>query len=457
MANDFKIILSASPDTTKLKTDLDNFFKGYKAPPVSVGAGGSSNSGSSTKTQTDDLQKLGKLQAQAYAEDAKRTAQKQADIQKLGKMQIEAYNMEIQAQKKLTDEFSKYQEQVDVFMAKSKNRNMSSPEAQTALGLRGQMQTAINDGDIDKARELTSTIKVADAAYQSANSSVKSFSQNLGSAALDIAKTVIAVQGLQFALSQFQEGVQYVRDLDKELTNIRLVTGGSKEEVEALGKSYSKMATELGVSTLEVTRGALEWERQGKSIEDTDKLIEYSTKLSVLGNMDATQSAEKLTSVMNGYKLSIEQVGPTLSKIIALDNNFATSTEKITTAMSYAANSAQEVGIDLEHLAAMEAVISHINPSLGGETLGQAMKTMTARFSDIKKNKITEDDIGINDIESALTRVNIQLRDSEKNFRPMQDIIDDLGKKWLTMGDNEQKLIIKTFAGKKRMPELMVT
>jgi hypothetical protein len=47
-----------------------------------------------------------------------------------------------------------------------------------------------------------------------------------------------------------------------------------------------------------------------------------------LANMDQAESTEVLTAIINGYKLSLSEVNPTISKLISLDNAYASSVGK---------------------------------------------------------------------------------------------------------------------------------
>lgn len=116
--------------------------------------------------------------------------------------------------------------------------------------------------------------------------------------------------------------------------------------------------------------------------------------------------------------------------------------------MKYAANSAQQVGVDFDHLAAYITVISSTT-RMSAETIGQAMKTLFARFSDIKQGFDVGEgvDVNINNVEKSLRDVGIQLRDSANDFRDIQDVISDLGKVWNTLTEVEQNNIAKQVAG----------
>ena len=162
-----------------------------------------------------------------------------------------------------------------------------------------------------------------------------------------------ATLGLMYgALNQLRQGVQYIVDLNKEMVSIQLVTGGTKEEIDSLAMGYNALAKEMKLSTKDVAAGSLEFVRQGKTAEETAILIRNSTIMSKLGNMEAADSSEALTSIMNGFKLEAEETGEVVSKLVAIDNAAATSVQELSTAMRYSANSAQQVGVDINHLSA---------------------------------------------------------------------------------------------------------
>lgn len=69
----------------------------------------------------------------------------------------------------------------------------------------------------------------------------------------------LATGAIYGTLRDFKEGVQYVKDLNTELTNIGLVTGQSTSELAGMANEFNSMAQELGSSTLEVAKGATEW------------------------------------------------------------------------------------------------------------------------------------------------------------------------------------------------------
>jgi TP901 family phage tail tape measure protein len=274
------------------------------------------------------------------------------------------------------------------------------------------------------------------------------FSTMLEVAIKKVAIWLLATQAIYGSLRKIEEGTQFIKDLNKELTNVQIVTGMTAEEVDRLAIQYNKLAKEMGATTIQVAEGSLEWFRQGKTIEETSELMKSTLMLSKLGNMEAADATEKLTSTLNGFKLEAEDASLVVDKIIDLDNRMATSANELSTALQYSAASAQQAGVSFEELLSYVATISSVSRR-SAESIGQSMKTMFARLENIKLGKMFEDDTtNINDVERALGLVNIRLRDTATSFRPMGDVMDEIAEKWSTMNEIEQSAVANAIAGK---------
>ena len=72
---------------------------------------------------------------------------------------------------------------------------------------------------------------------------------------------------------------------------------------------------------------------------------------------------------------------------------------------------------------------------------------MFARFENIKMGKMDEEGASINNVEEALKRVNITLRDTPTSFRNLSDVISELGGKWSSLNKLEQSNLAVQIAG----------
>ncbi len=255
-------------------------------------------------------------------------------------------------------------------------------------------------------------------------------------------------------LRSLSEGIGYIKDLNKELINTQIVTGMTDEEIKKLSTDYNELAKQMGATTLDVAKGSLEWFRQGKTAQEALQLTQSSLMMAKLGNLEAAQSTEYLTSILNGFKISADGANATIDKMVAIDNSAATSVGEIATAMQYSSAVAQQSGVSFDELAAYIGTVSSVS-RMSAETVGQSMKTMLTRMESVKAGAI-EDGIGLNNVEKALSNVNIKLRESNDTFRPMGEVLSDIATKWDSLSQVQQNQIGTAIAGIRQMPQFLI-
>lgn len=91
-----------------------------------------------------------------------------------------------------------------------------------------------------------------------------------------------------------------------------------------------------------------------------------------------------------------------------------------------------------------------------GDTIGNAFKTITARFENVKLGKIDDEGLGINDVETALGRVGIAIRENATTFRDMEDVLGEVAKGWKNYDDVTKSSITTALAGT-RQREYMIS
>jgi hypothetical protein len=77
-------------------------------------------------------------------------------------------------------------------------------------------------------------------------------------------------------------------------------------------------------------------------------------------------------------------------------------------------------------------------------------------MQDVKLGKLDEEGLGISDVETALGRVGIKVRENATTFRNMDAVILDLSKTWSTLNDVEQSSIAKSVAGTRQRENFLV-
>lgn len=115
-------------------------------------------------------------------------------------------------------------------------------------------------------------------------------------------------------------------------------------------------------------------------------------------------------------------------------------------AMRRSSSVAQQAGVSFENLAAYVTVASSVTRR-SASTIGEAWKTILTRMGDIKAGAFDEEGMDINQVETALRTIDVQLRDSSGTFREFDDVLDDVGKKWDTLTTMEQNYVAAALGG----------
>jgi len=252
-------------------------------------------------------------------------------------------------EKKILETMNRQVQKAKEFLEWSKTRNQSAPNVAQGISVANQI---IGEKDPAKVQQLTNKLAVLKQGMLGTSSANISFTEGMRRSITTVAEYALSTGILYAALNQLKQGIQYIIDLNKVMVDTQLVTGGTAEQMKSLAMDYNNLAREMGSTTKEIAKGSLEFVRQGKSAEDTAILIRSSTMLSKLGNMEAADATEKLTSIMNGFRIEAEETTDVVDKLVGLDNAYATSVDKISTSMKYSSNVAQQVGVDFDHLAA---------------------------------------------------------------------------------------------------------
>lgn len=279
-------------------------------------------------------------------------------------------------------------------------------------------------------------------------------------AAVRITDFGIAARALNKIPQDIQKIIQYTKELDSAMTNIRIVGGYTEEQAKNLMKSYSELGNQLSATTTEIAQGMNDWLRQGYEAEEQlEALVTASTKLSKLGMISASEATTALTSALKAFNLAAEDAIKVVDKLTKVDQLAAVSAGGISTALQKSATSAKLAGMSMDELIGSVSVIGEVTQQ-SMDTVGNAMKSILARYGNVKAGVFTQmglNDDGetsenINDIEKVLSKLGIKVRSSAKEMRSITDVLDDVNSKWSTF-DTVTKNAIATAFGGTRMRE----
>lgn len=242
--------------------------------------------------------------------------------------------------------------------------------------------------------------------------------------------------------------VQTYQELDDNLSAISAVSGIATDQLWGDMPQMIDNANNLALSIDDLTNGMLLFYQQGLSTEETEIRLNAAGKMAAISQQDLATAVDQLTSTMNAFGMEGDDAANVVDVFANMAGKTATDVEELATAMARTASIAKNAGMSFEQTTAFIATMEETT-RLSAETIGNSMKSIIARFQKLKTDpdSLLEDGVNANDVEKALKKADVALRDTEDNFRNIGDVIMELSAKWDTLDTNTQKYIATMAAG----------
>ncbi len=277
----------------------------------------------------------------------------------------------------------------------------------------------------------------------------------------DFAKTLKQTAKYQISnniLRGFQGAIQsaygYAKDLNASLTDIRIVTGQSTEQMAKFAEQANKAAKALSTTTTDYTKGSLIYFQQGLKDDEVRERTEATIKMSNVTGESTSKIADQLTAVWNNFADGSKELSYYADAMVALGAATASSSDEISEGINKFAATAKTVGLSYEYAtAALATVTARTRES--ADVVGNAFKTLFARIQGLNQGDTLDDGTTLNKYSSALDKVGINIKTTSGDLKEMDDIIDELGPKWKTLADDQKMALAQTVAGVRQYSQFM--
>ena len=253
--------------------------------------------------------------------------------------------------------------------------------------------------------------------------------------------------------SSLQKAWDYSVRLNSSLTDIRIVTDKSAEDMERFAQSANKAAKNLGSSTQDFAEAALIYYQQGDDDKTAQTKAGITLKAANVTGQSGEEVSEQLTAVWNGYKVEAAEAELYVDKLAAVAARTASDLEELSTGMSKVASAANLMGVDVDQLNATLATVISVTRQ-APESVGTAFKTIYARMGDIEAGLDAETTLGSYTAEmEKIAGVNVL--DAAGNLRDMGEVIEEVGSKWGTLTREQQIALSQVMAGTRQYNNLL--
>lgn len=373
---------------------------------------------------------------------------------------------------KANEWISEHQKEIDIIREKVKNQQtLTTEEAEinkqyiSRLGLIGRMNKALEKAGLSEedrkkvVAQLTGLEDQLAAAMRGVADAEKEQSENED--ILNKQNTINAVKekikyytsfafSIQLVRRQMRQAIDTFKEVDKSITSISMVSGISRETLWGNIGQYNDLAQELGTTTQSVLEASQLYYQQGRNTLEVVNLTRESLTLAAIAELETADATNYLTAAVNGYKMEASEAGEVTDVWAQLAAKNAVSVKELAVSISKVASIAQSAGMDIQSTSAfLTQMIATTREA--PENLGTALKTIIARFQELKTSSAAlEDGVDANKVEKALKTVGISLRDATGQFRDFDDVILELSSKWDSLDRNTQRYIATIAAGSRQ-------
>lgn len=214
--------------------------------------------------------------------------------------------------------------------------------------------TAVLDSTGTKIVNVAGKAKESTSLFKSAFDSIKKKSKEI--------LTYMTSMGVMSRIfGQIKQGIQYVKDIDAALTELKKVTDETDETYAKFLKTMAQTGANVGATTSDLTNMAASWARLGYSIEEAGELAKSTAVLlNVSEFTDADKASEALISTIQAFGYAAKDSMHVVDVLNEIGNNFAVSSDGIATALQDSASSLMAAGNSLEQSVALIAAANKV-------------------------------------------------------------------------------------------------
>ncbi len=253
-----------------------------------------------------------------------------------------------------------------------------------------------------------------------------------------------------------QQAIETVKELDKAMTETAVVTDFSVGDMWEELPRYTKAANELGTTTLGAYETMTLFYQQGLETNEVFEIGTETMKMARIAGLEYKDATDLMTAALRGFNMelnetSAQRVNDVYSELAAIT---AADTQEIANAMTKTASIANSANMEFETTAALLSQIVETTRE-PAETAGTALKTIIARFTEMKEAtsdiiNVDGEEISVNKVEAALKSAGVALRDANGEFRDLDDVLLELSSKWNSLDIMTQRYIATTAAGSRQ-------
>lgn len=257
---------------------------------------------------------------------------------------------------------------------------------QATAGLKEIDKKVAELGDKEtKLKVGVDTIGVTQGA-RTVNNALAQTEGTIGKISISLAN-MLKIKAFQTITSEIRSSLTEMKAVDDELVTVRKVANATDAELKSLNDRAYNVGSQYGMKASDYLSAVADFTRAGYKDLAGD-LGELAVKTQLVGDVSQNVATQMLLSVDTAYQYqgSVEKLSAVLDGMNEIDNNFATSIEKISTGLGKVAPIAAQAHVGVDELSAAIGTITAVTQRSGEE----AATALRALFLNIIGDTKTE-------------------------------------------------------------------
>ena len=223
-------------------------------------------------------------------------------------------------------------------------------------------------------------------------------------------------------VSGFKESVKTFIEFEQQLKNIQSISNATLTDISKLSEVILQVAGATRFGITEIGGVAITLAQVGYTTKDIIQSLPAIANLATATLSDLNTTANLITTSMRSFNIAFEETGKVADIFANAVSNSRLTIEGIGVAFNYIGPVAEQVGLTLADTTSIMGLLS--NKGIQFSTIGTSLRTLLGSLTAPTER-----------FAKALGRVGLSVEDVNPTMRNFEDILADLKKSGLSIGD----------------------
>ena len=264
-------------------------------------------------------------------------------------------------------------------------------------------------------------------------SSASEFEKSMGAANARVLAFGASASAILVVQRSLESLVGSTINVEKSIAEINTVLNLSERSLSSFSSQIFQAANSVSVSFDDASQAALEFARQGLSVEETLKRTRDSLVLAKIAGMDFANSATAITAALNSFSNELITSSDLVDRLTNADANFAVSASDLAEAIKRVGSSAADANVSLNETIAL-VTSAQQTTARGGAVIGNSFKTIFTR-------------LGRSSVLNDLERIGVATNNAAGETLPLVQILKNLSSTYDSLSGRQKNFVAELVGG----------